>query len=79
MRVLCLGKTLLEKPRLHQYCSYPMFTLCKQGSRLDKKGFCEDILTKQACFGQERLTGFGQETLTKQLRGLRSSLFAIKT
>ena len=29
-----------------------------------KKGFCEDILTKQAHFSQETLTGFGQETLT---------------
>ena len=41
-------------------------------SKLDKKGFCEDILTKQACFGQERLTGFGQETLTKQVTDIRS-------
>jgi len=32
---------------------------------MDKKGFCEDILTKQAYSGQERLTGSGQETLTK--------------
>jgi len=41
-----------------------MFAPSKQGSRLDKKGFCEDILTKQPCFGQETLTGVGQETLT---------------
>jgi hypothetical protein len=30
-----------------------------------KKGFCKDILTKQAYSGQEKLTGAGQETLTK--------------
>jgi len=51
----------------------------KLGSKSCKKGFCKAILTKQPCFGQERLTDSGQETLTKQIRGLRSSLFAIKT
>jgi hypothetical protein len=37
---------------------------------LDKKGFCEDILTKQAHFGQETLTALGKETLTNQERVL---------
>ena len=41
-----------------------MFTPCKQGSKLDKKGFCKDILTKQTHLGQETLTGLGQESLT---------------
>ena len=41
-----------------------------QRSRLDKKGFCKTILTKQACFGQERLTGVGQETLTIQFSAI---------
>ena len=41
-----------------------MFTPSKQGSKLDKKGFCKGNLTKQACFSQERLTGLSQETLT---------------
>ena len=31
---------------------------------IGKKGFCEDILTKQTHFSQEKLTGIGQETLT---------------
>ena len=61
---LCLEKTLLEKPRLYQVYSCPMFTPCKQGSKLDKKGFCKDILTKQTHLGQETLTGLGQESLT---------------
>ena len=43
-----------------------MFTPSKQGSKLDKKGFCKDILTKEVHFGQERLTGLGQETLTNR-------------
>jgi hypothetical protein len=29
-----------------------------------KKGFCEDILAKQAHSGQENLSSSGQETLT---------------
>ena len=41
-----------------------MFTPSKQGSKLDKKGFCKANLTKQAHFSQETLTGVGQETLT---------------
>ena len=49
-----------------------MFAPSNQGSKLDKKGFCEDILTKQTHFGQERLTGLGQETLTNQIDSLRS-------
>ena len=40
----------------------------KQGSKLDKKGFCEDILTKQTHFSQETLTGIGQETLTNPIK-----------
>jgi len=32
-------------------------------------------LTKRAQSGQERLTGSGQETLTKQIRALRASFF----
>ena len=39
-------------------------TPSKQGSKLDKKGFCEDTLTKQAHFSQEKLTGLGQQILT---------------
>ena len=31
---------------------------------MDKKGFCEDNLTKQTHFSQETLTGSGQEPLT---------------
>ena len=46
---------------------------------MDKKGFCKANLTKQAYSGQERLTDSGQETLTKQVRDLISSLFVIKT
>ena len=42
---------------------------------MDKKGFCEDNLTKQTHFSQETLTGSGQETLTKQMGALRSSFF----
>jgi hypothetical protein len=37
-----------------------------------KKGFCKNILTKQAHSGQEKLTASGQETLTNQGRDLRS-------
>ena len=54
-------------------------TPVKQESRMDKKGFCKAILTKETCFGQERLTDYSQETLTKQICDLDSSLFAIKT
>ena len=46
---------------------------------MDKKGFCKAILTKETCFSQERLTAYSQETLTKQISDLNSSLFVIKT
>ena len=49
-----------------------MFTPSNQGSKLDKKGFCEDNLTKQAHFSQETLTDIGQETLTNQIDSLSS-------
>ena len=49
-----------------------MFTPNKQGSKLDKKGFCKANLTKQTHFSQETLTISGQETLTKQICGLSS-------
>jgi hypothetical protein len=41
-----------------------MLDPCEQGSKLLKKGFCKDILTKQAHSGQKNLTGSGQENLT---------------
>ena len=41
-----------------------MFSSDNLWTKLDKKGFREDILTKQSHFSQERLTGSGQETLT---------------
>ena len=36
----------------------------KLGSKLDKKGFCKDFLTKETCFGQETLTMLCQGILT---------------
>jgi len=60
-------------------CSCSMLPPTKQESKTCKKGFCKAILTKEAFFSQERLTGIGQETLTKQIKDLNSSLFAIKT
>ena len=62
--VCWLRKTLLNDLRVFQVYACSMLPPITQGARLNKKGFCEDNLTKQAQFGQERLTGFGQETLT---------------
>jgi len=58
-----LKKQLKERGSCY-VCSCSMLAPINYWSRMDKKGFCEDILTKQAHSGQEKLTVFGQETLT---------------
>jgi hypothetical protein len=44
-----------------------------------KKGFCEDILTKKAHFGQEKLTGSSQETLIKLCKQFFSPVLSLYT
>ncbi len=56
-------KRTTDKPSLLLLNAYPN----NSWLLLDKKGFCEDILTKQAHSGQENLTGLGKETLTRIL------------
>ena len=67
---LYLLKKHIKETWLNQVCSCSMLPPVKQGSKMCKKGFCKANLTKKACFGQETLTGVGQETLTNQLLSL---------
>jgi len=46
---------------------------------MDKKGFCEEFLTKQLYFSQERLTGSSQETLTRLYEIKYVIIFFIET
>ncbi len=64
MRGFVFRKNTPLKTKITPNLLLPNATPSNQGSKLDKKGFCKDTLTKQTHFSQERLTDIGQETLT---------------